>query len=36
MSGWLFVAANPYFQVAASSGAFKLTDVPPGDYTLEV
>lgn len=36
MSGWLFVAANPYFQVTDTSGAFKLTDVPPGDYTLEV
>lgn len=36
MSGWLFVAANPYFQVTDKSGAFKLTDVPPGDYTLEV
>ncbi len=36
MSGWLFVAANPYFQVTDNSGSFKLTDVPPGEYTLEV
>ncbi|MEO6164005.1 MAG: carboxypeptidase regulatory-like domain-containing protein [Candidatus Binatia bacterium] len=36
MSGWLFVAANPYFQVTDSSGLYKLTDVPAGDYTLEV
>lgn len=36
MSGWLFVAPNPYFQVTDKSGSYKLTDVPPGDYTLEV
>lgn len=36
MSGWLFVAANPYFQLTDKSGAYKLADVPPGDYTLEV
>jgi plastocyanin len=36
MSGWLFVAANPYFQVTDNSGSYKLTDVPPGEYTLEV
>jgi len=36
MSGWLFVAANPYFHVTDNSGSYKLTDVPPGEYTLEV
>ncbi|MGZ8425918.1 MAG: hypothetical protein ACXWYD_13285 [Candidatus Binatia bacterium] len=36
MSGWLFVAANPYFKVTDNSGSYKLTDVPPVDYTLEV
>jgi plastocyanin len=36
MSGWLFVAANPYFQVTDNSGSYKLTEVPPGEYTLEV
>lgn len=36
MHGWLFVAANPHFQVIDKTGSYKLTDVPPGDYTLEV
>ena len=36
MSGWLFIAANPYFHVTDHSGSYKLTDVPPGEYTLEV
>ncbi|MGZ8495842.1 MAG: hypothetical protein ACXWWP_08075 [Candidatus Binatia bacterium] len=27
MSGWLFVAANPYFKVTDNSGSYKLTDV---------
>ena len=36
MSGWLFSAENPYFSVTDKSGSFKLTDVPPGDYTVEV
>ena len=36
MSGWFFVADNPYFGVTDNSGSFKLTDVPPGTYTLEV
>lgn len=36
MSGWLFVAANPYFHLTDNSGSYKLTDVPPGEYTLEV
>jgi plastocyanin len=36
MSGWLFVAENPYFSVTDKSGSFKLTDVPPGTYTVEV
>lgn len=36
MSGWLFSAENPYFSVTDKNGSFKLTDVPPGDYTVEV
>lgn len=36
MSAWLFVAENPYFSVTDKAGGFKLTDVPPGTYTLEV
>jgi len=36
MSGWLYVAGNPYFSVTNEQGAFTLSDVPPGTYTLEV
>lgn len=36
MSGWFFVAENPYFSLTDNSGSFKLTDVPPGTYNLEV
>jgi plastocyanin len=36
MSGWLFVAENPYFSVTDDKGSFKLTDVPPGTYTIQV
>ena len=36
MSGWFFVADNPYFSVTDNNGGFKLTDVPPGTYTVEV
>ena len=36
MNGWLFSAANPYFSVTDAHGSFKLSDVPPGTYTLTV
>jgi plastocyanin len=36
MNGWLFSAANPYYNVTDARGAFKLTDVPPGTYSLTV
>ncbi len=36
MDGWLVVTANPYFSVTDKSGSFKLTDVPPGTYTVQV
>jgi plastocyanin len=36
MNGWLFVAGNPYYSVTDSTGSFKLTDVPPGTYTVTV
>src|ERR687892_121008 len=36
MQGWLVATESPYFAVTDNSGAFKLTDVPPGSYTLEV
>jgi len=34
MGGWIFVAANPYFDVSAADGTFKLPAVPPGKYLV--
>ncbi|MGB7947284.1 MAG: carboxypeptidase regulatory-like domain-containing protein [Candidatus Binatia bacterium] len=36
MHGWLVATETPYFAVTDDSGSFKLTDVPPGSYTVEV
>ena len=36
MHGWLVATESPYFAVTDKSGGFKLTDVPPGSYTVEV
>jgi plastocyanin len=36
MHGWLVSAPTPYVAVTDNSGAFKLTDVPAGSYTVEV
>ena len=36
MSGWLLVQDHPYAAVTDATGAFKLTDVPAGDYELKV
>ena len=36
MHGWLVSTENPYFAVTDKSGSFKLTDVQPGSYTVEV
>ena len=36
MGGWIFVAANPYFDLSVADGSFKLAEVPAGKYTLEV
>jgi len=36
MSGWIFVTDNPYYAVTGENGEFKLTDVPPGKYKVEV
>jgi plastocyanin len=35
MQGWLVAAPTPYVAVTDNSGAFKLTDVPAGSYTVE-
>lgn len=34
MLAWVYVAANPYYALTAEDGAFNITDVPPGSYTL--
>lgn len=36
MHGWLVATETPYVAVTDDSGNFKLTDVPPGTYTVEV
>ena len=36
MSGWIFVAGNPYYSVTGEDGTFSLTDVPAGKYKVEV
>lgn len=36
MSAWIFVADHPYYDVSSAEGTFRLTEVPPGSYTLEV
>jgi plastocyanin len=36
MSGVFVVQEHPYYAKSDESGSFKLTDVPPGEYTLKV
>lgn len=36
MTGWIFVAGNPYYGVTGEDGAFSLTDVPAGKYKVEI
>ncbi|ALA60051.1 carboxypeptidase-like regulatory domain-containing protein [Nitrospira moscoviensis] len=36
MESWGLAVENPYYHVTGSDGRFSLTDVPPGDYTLNV
>lgn len=35
MSGWLIVEDHPYYAVTDANGAFKITEVPPGNYELK-
>ena len=35
MAGWLVVQDQPYYAVTDTNGAFKIADVPPGDYELK-
>ena len=34
MRAYIYVARNPYWAITDDDGAFSLTDVPPGKYTL--
>lgn len=36
MQGWLIVEDSPYYAVTDDKGAFKITDIPPGDYQVKV
>jgi len=36
MNAILVVADNPYYALTDANGSFKITDVPPGKYTLKV
>ena len=36
MRAWVFVFDHPWFRLTGPDGAFRLTDVPPGEYQLEV
>ena len=36
MLAWIYVVDNPYFAQTGDDGAFSITDVPPGEYTLGV
>ncbi|MDK1030010.1 MAG: hypothetical protein QGD96_11875 [Anaerolineae bacterium] len=35
MHAWVFLARNPYYAVVDKNGAFTITDVPPGTYTVK-
>lgn len=35
MTGWLVIQPHPYYEVTDATGAFQITDVPPGDYELK-
>ena len=36
MDAWIIVAESPYTTITDTSGSFKIDDVPPGDYTVEI
>jgi plastocyanin len=35
MGAWIVVIDHPYHAVTSDTGTFELSDVPPGEYTLE-
>ena len=36
MVAWIIVADSPYIAVTDGSGSFKIDNVPPGDYTVDI
>ncbi|GMR13173.1 MAG: hypothetical protein BMS9Abin29_1375 [Gemmatimonadota bacterium] len=36
MIAWIVVAAHPYYAVTESDGSFRLENVPPGTFTMQV
>ena len=36
MGAWIIVADSPYIAVTDVSGSFKIDNVPPGDYTVDI
>jgi plastocyanin len=36
MQGWIYVFDHPFFQITGADGRFRLANVPPGDYRLDV
>ena len=36
MTAWLIVQDNPYYTITDESGSFRIEDVPPGTYTVQV
>jgi uncharacterized protein (DUF2141 family) len=34
MLAWVHVADSPYYAITGKDGAFTISDVPPGNYTL--
>ena len=36
MGGWIFVAGNPYYSITGEDGAFSLTDLPAGKYSVQI
>jgi plastocyanin len=36
MLGWIYVVDNPYYAVTNDNGAYEITEVPAGKYTLAI